>query len=140
VQDSRIPRQVRCDNIADQLVKLASKVTISSSPSVSDATTTDLDIDQLQAKKRLSDHAHPDERSPKLSVEDKLKVAETAAAAAVAEGLNPIKSGGVKKGGEDGDRRQRHRGSPMKTRIAGRPKRRKSTLTPEELQNLLGFE
>lgn len=117
-QDSRIPRQVRCD----------------------DSTTTDLDIDQVQAKKRSSDHAHPDERSPKLSVEDKLRVAETAAAAAVAEGLNPVKSGGLKKGGEDGDRRQRHRGSPMKTRIAGRPKRRKSTLTPEELQNLLGFE
>jgi hypothetical protein len=111
--DSRIPRQAGCDDMADQLAKLASKVNISSSPSSSDSV-------------------------PKLSVEDKLKVA--AEAASLAEASRPSKSEGPRTGGEGLERKQRNRGSPMKSRIAGRPKRRKSTLTPEELQNLIGFE
>jgi hypothetical protein len=158
-QDSRVPHQkVRCDKIADQLAKLASKVTISSSPSPSSSSsspsvidfTTALYIDeQLQTKKRLSSpHAHPEERSPKISVEDKLKAAqaEAEAAAAVAEKTKLASPEKAKKGksveaeGEGSERAQRPRGSPIKTRISGRPKRRKSTLTPEELQNLLGFE
>lgn len=139
-QDSRIPRHVRCDAIADQIARLARKVTLSSSPSILDPT--DVHIDHLQAKKRLSSpHAHPEERSPKLTVQDKLKVAQAEAeAAAVAEGLRSVKAEGARSGGDEVERKQRRRSSPMKTRIGGRPKRRKSTLTPEELQNLLGFE
>ncbi|ORX96347.1 Afadin and alpha-actinin-binding-domain-containing protein [Clohesyomyces aquaticus] len=104
-----------------------------------------------QTKKRLSSpHAHPDERSPKWTVQDKLRVAQAEAeAAAAAEGLKSVKAvvgGGV--GGEDEDEQEqeqkelqkRRRSSPMKTRIGGRPKRRKSTLTPAELENLLGCE
>lgn len=33
-----------------------------------------------------------------------------------------------------------HRSPAKKSRIKGRPKRRKSTLSPEELENLLGLE
>ncbi|KAF2276947.1 uncharacterized protein EI97DRAFT_432566 [Westerdykella ornata] len=93
------------------------------------------------ARKRLSSpHAHPDERSPKLTVNDKLKAAEAEAAAA-AEELKSADSAAGRNGGEEaGERKHRSRGSPTKTRISGRPRRRKSTLTPEELQNLLGFE
>lgn len=142
-QDDRTPRHVRCDNIADQIIKLASKVTFSSSPSTLD-TMTALDSDKAwQTKKRLSSpYAHPEERSPKLTVQDKLKVAQAEAeAAAVTDGLK-VKSSTVRQKGEGGverEKRQRRasRSSPMKTRIGGRPKRRKSTLTPEELDTLL---
>jgi hypothetical protein len=33
-QDERTPRHVRCDNVCSQIVKMASKVTFSSSPSL----------------------------------------------------------------------------------------------------------
>jgi hypothetical protein len=136
-RDSRIPRNVRCDKIADQVIRLASKVTFSSSPSMPESTT-DLYIDDDQAKKRLSSpHAHPEEPSPKLTVQDKLKAAQVEAeAAAVAEGLRSVKA----ERADDAEQRRRRRSSPMKTKIGGRPKRRKSTLTPEELQNLIGFD
>ncbi|KAF2258429.1 hypothetical protein CC78DRAFT_621846 [Lojkania enalia] len=136
-QDSRIPRQVRCDKLADRLMELASKVTISSPPSSINSTTA-FYIDELQAKKRLSSpHGHPEERSPKLTVQDKLRVAQAEAeAAAVVEGLK-VKSKEAKD--EEGVERKRCRSSPIKTRIGGRPKKRKSTLTPEELQGLLGY-
>jgi multidrug efflux pump subunit AcrA (membrane-fusion protein) len=100
--------------------------------------TTDLYIDDDQAKKRLSSpHAHPEEPSPKLTVQDKLKAAQVEAeAAAVAEGLRSVKA----ERADDAEQRRRRRSSPMKTKIGGRPKRRKSTLTPEELQNLIGFD
>lgn len=99
-----------------------------------------------QAQKRLSSpHAHPEERSLKLTVQDKLNVAQVEAEAiAVADGLMAV-STDVDADAEtrtDGGNGQhvRRRSSLRKTRIRGRPKRRKSTLTPEELQNLLGFE
>ncbi|KAL5380237.1 hypothetical protein PMIN04_012178 [Paraphaeosphaeria minitans] len=97
-------------------------------------------------KKRLSSpHAHPDEPSPKLTVQDKLKVAQAEAeAAAIAEG-SKARSAKKEKDAAAGVEREREqvqgrpsRSSPLKTRIGGRPKRRKSTLTPEELDNLLG--
>ncbi|KAJ4292672.1 hypothetical protein N0V90_009335 [Kalmusia sp. IMI 367209] len=141
-QDERTPRHVRCDNIVDQIFKLASAVTFSS-PSTLDSTTALDPNEDWQAKKRLSSpHAHPDEPSPKLTVQDKLKVAQAEAeAAAVAEGLK-VQSAKKQRqdAGVDRERRQRRtsRTSPIKTRIGGRPKRRKSTLTPEELDNLLG--
>ncbi|KAH7138637.1 Afadin and alpha-actinin-binding-domain-containing protein [Dendryphion nanum] len=104
------------------------------------------------AKKRLSSpHAHPDEPSPKLTVQDKLKVAQAeaeAAATAVAEGLHVDSRGSSKVNGGEGvegeqqqeqrEEQQQRRSPAKRTRISGRPKRRKSTLTPEELQNLLG--
>ncbi|KAJ4358241.1 uncharacterized protein N0V89_002821 [Didymosphaeria variabile] len=145
-KDERPPRSVRCDLIVDKLCKLASKDTFSSSPSFStlDAITALASNEDWQAKKRHSSpHAHPDEPSPKLTVQDKLKVAQAeAAAAATAEALQ-VRSAKKERHDAEGverERKQRRpsRSSPMKTRIGGRPKRRKSTLTPEELDTLLG--
>ncbi|KAI4957500.1 hypothetical protein J4E86_004638 [Alternaria arbusti] len=88
-------------------------------------------------KKRLSSpRAHPDERSPKLSVQDKLR--EAAEAAAVTDGdISTNKTDESTEVSEENPKKRTPR-SPVKTRISGRPKRRKSTLTPEELANLLG--
>lgn len=142
-QDIRTPRHVRCDSIADQIIKMASKVTFSSSPSfVLDSPAVISTSSQSnkfgQSKKRLSSpHAHPDERSPKLTVQDKLKVVQAEAAAVKA--ASPAKT---KKKNDDETEvpeetiKKRAPRSPVKTRIGGRP-RRKSTLTPEELENLL---
>jgi hypothetical protein len=90
-----------------------------------------------QTKKRLSSpRAHPDERSPKLSVQDKLR--EAAEAAAVTDGdMSTKKTDESTEVSEENPKKRAPR-SPAKTRISGRPKRRKSTLTPEELANLLG--
>jgi hypothetical protein len=90
-----------------------------------------------QNKKRLSSpHAHPDERSPKLSVQDKLR--EAAEAAAVTDGdISTKKTDESTEVPEENPKKRAPR-SPVKTRVGGRPKRRKSTLTPEELANLLG--
>ncbi|CAO2657929.1 Nn.00g071890.m01.CDS01 [Neocucurbitaria sp. VM-36] len=144
-QDTRTPRHVRCDNIADQIIKMASKVNFSSPQSsfllyLPSATTSPLNLsnDYQQTKKRHSSpHAHPDERSPKLTIQDKLRVAEAAANARTIKAASP-----VKKLNDDGDvpeeeSQRRPPRSPVKTRIGGRPRRRKSTLTPEELDNLL---
>jgi hypothetical protein len=59
-----------------------------------------------------------------------LAQAKADAAAAAAEALE------VSDVVED-TRKRRATRSPTKSRIQGRPKRRKSTLTPEELENLL---
>lgn len=146
-RDQRTPRHVRCDHLADQIMKLASQVTFPSFSTLSTLdSTTELDPNQdWQTNKRSSSpHAHPEEPLSKLTVQDKLKVAQAeAAAAAVAEGLK-VQSARKQRPDasavEQRERRQRRpsRSSPMKTRIGGRPKRRKSTLTPEELDNLLG--
>ncbi|KAL1794865.1 hypothetical protein ACET3X_006681 [Alternaria dauci] len=89
-------------------------------------------------KKRLSSpHAHPDEPSPKLSVQDKLR--EAAEAAAVTDGNTSTKKTDKSTNvPEEIPRKQTPRSTSVKTRVGGRPKRRKSTLTPEELANLLG--
>ncbi|KAF2868754.1 Afadin and alpha-actinin-binding-domain-containing protein [Massariosphaeria phaeospora] len=146
-QDGRTPRQVRCDDIADQITRMASKVTFSSSPSTLDSPTAPYSNDDWQAGKRLSSpHAHPEERSPKLSVHDKLQAAQAEAeVAAVAEGLRAIKSSRHDRSanhdadaGVDRKQKRTGRGSPVKTRITGRPRRRQSTLTPDELQAILG--
>ncbi|PVI06705.1 hypothetical protein DM02DRAFT_609507 [Periconia macrospinosa] len=144
-RDERTPRHVRCDNIADQIIKLASDVNFPFSPPTFQMPITSGSNDDLQTKKRLSSpHAHPEEPSPKLTVQDKLKAAQVEAeAAAAAEGVKTKAS--QSKSNQDGseevghERRQRRpsRSSPKKTRITGRPKRRKSTLTPEELDTLL---
>jgi hypothetical protein len=145
-QDERTPSHVRCDLMVSSICKMASKVTFSSSPSLSalDAITALAPNEDWQTTKRPSSpHAHPDEPSPKLTVQDKLKAAQAEAeAAAIAEGSKPRSAKKEKHdaAGVERERRQRRpsRSSPMKTRIGGRPKRRKSTLTPEELDNLLG--
>ena len=142
IQDSRIPRQVRSDDTAG-VMDMTHNVLLSSPCSES---TTDIYIDLLQAQKRLSSpHAHPEEQSPKLTVQDKLNVAQVEAEAiAVADGLMAVSTDAdadaeTRTDGGNGQH-VRRRSSLRKTRIRGRPKRRKSTLTPEELQNLLGFE
>jgi hypothetical protein len=140
-RDDRTPRHVRCDNIADQIIKMANKVTFSSSPSLLlDSPTVQHSNRNNQTKKRHSSpHVHPDEPLPKLTVHDKLAQAE-ADAAAVAEGLKVTSPQGTSVGADVPEEMTRRRAprSPVKTRIQGRPKRRKSTLTPEELENLLG--
>ncbi|XPS79969.1 hypothetical protein M3J09_011934 [Ascochyta lentis] len=93
-------------------------------------------------KRHSSPHAHPEERSPKLTMIDKLKAVQAEAEVAAAR----IQSSPVKSfrsaNGEDATEEKRQRRvtrSPTKpSRIGGRPRRRKSTLTPAELENLLG--
>ncbi|KAL5113812.1 hypothetical protein ACEQ8H_008313 [Pleosporales sp. CAS-2024a] len=91
-------------------------------------------------KRHSSPRPHPDEPWPKLTVHDKLAQAE-ADAAAVAGGLKSVSA--ANDAGDDtcileDKPKRRTTRSPTKTKIQGRPKRRKSTLTPEELENLLG--
>jgi hypothetical protein len=139
-QEDRTPRHVRCDAIADQIIGMASKVTFSSSPCLlPNSPTAPHSNRNLQTRKRHSSpRPHPDEPSPKLTVHDKLAQAE-ADAAAVAEGLKVVPSKGLEDTELPEDSRTRRAvRSPTKTKIHGRPKRRKSTLTPEELGNLLG--
>lgn len=144
-KDDRTPRHVRCDSVADRIIKMASKVTFSSSPSMllQDSPTAARSNSYHQTRKRHSSpRPHPDEPSPKLTVHDKLAQAEADAAAA-GEGLKDTATnelddtiGSITLPEKSAKTRAAH--SPTKTRIQGRPKRRKSTLTPEELENLLG--
>ena len=121
-RDGRTPRHVRCDKFADQTL-LTSKTN-----------------NLRQAKKRVSSpHAHPDEPSPKLKVKDKLReAAEAATVAGDEQATSPTKHMDDSVEGSEDVATKRAARSPVKTRIGGRPKRRKSTLTPEELANLLG--
>ncbi|KAJ4982936.1 nima interactive protein [Stagonosporopsis vannaccii] len=146
-RDERTPRHVRCDKICDQIIKMASKVTSPSSSSshsfCSDSSiTTNSNTQQQTRKRHSSPHAHPEERSPKLSMFDKLKAVQVEAeVAAVRIQSSPVKSFRSATGEEPMDEKKQRRisRSPTKpSRIGGRPKRRKSTLTPAELENLLG--
>ncbi|EUC47808.1 hypothetical protein COCMIDRAFT_89253 [Bipolaris oryzae ATCC 44560] len=91
-------------------------------------------------RKRLSSpRAHPEEPSPKLTVQDKLRDAsEAAAAAEVEKAASPTKKtdGNGEMINEDTGKRAPR--SATKSRVGGRPRRRKSTLTADELANLLG--
>jgi hypothetical protein len=118
-KDDRAPRHVCCTKIG--------------SPIAAESNT-------YQTRKRHSSpRPHPDEPSPKLTVHDKLAQAEADAAAA-AESLKVASKGDPDDSttlpAENSKRRATR--SPTKTRIQGRPRKRKSTLTPEELENLLG--
>jgi hypothetical protein len=126
----RTPRHVRYEAIADEIIRMASRVTFSSSPCPNS--------DYQTRKRHSSPRPHPDEPSPKLTVHDKLAQAEAEAAAAAA--AVELKVASTEDGAEViGDiRKRRATRSPTKSKIQGRPKRRKSTLTPEELENLLG--
>lgn len=142
--DERTPRHVRCDKICDQIVKMASKVTFSSTQSFpfnSTMTTSSNPLQQTR-KRHSSPHAHPEERSPKLSMFDKLKAVQVEAEVAAARiQSSPVKSFRSAPSNEPVEEKKQRRitRSPAKpSRIGGRPKRRKSTLTPAELENLLG--
>jgi hypothetical protein len=144
--EDRTPRHVRCDIIADQIIKLASKDTLSSSPYPPlDSPTAIKSNNKHQTRKRNSSpRPHPDEPSPKLTVNDKLAHAEAdaaaAAAAEAAEALQVTITKDTSEGAKEMEdtRKRRAPRSPTKTKITGRPKRRKSTLTPQELEDLLG--
>ncbi|KAI4717086.1 hypothetical protein E4T48_06715 [Aureobasidium sp. EXF-10727] len=80
-----------------------------------------------------------EEEDPEMSVEEKLRLAQAEAEAA----------GGAQDRGLDEDSQlnidldeemSKVRSPAKKTKIQGRPKRRKSTLSPEELEDLLGLE
>lgn len=77
------------------------------------------------------------ERSPKLTVQDKLQAAKAdadAAAATIAAATQKARDNQEDKHA-DGNTRKK---TPLrKTRIVGRPRRRKSTLSPEELAQLI---
>jgi hypothetical protein len=142
-QEERTPRHVRCDTIADQIIKMASKDTLSSTPSSPfDSPTATKSNKKNQTRKRNSSpRPHPDEPSPKLTIHDKLAQAEAdAAAAAAAEVVQAQTTKDASEGTEglEDARKRRAPRSPTKTKIQGRPKRRKSTLTPQELEDLLG--
>ena len=105
-------------------------------------------IDPLQTLKRLSSPSPlAEERSPKLTIQEKLNVAQAAAEAAAMAAINSD-GVGVKYEDEFGelgtmsgarkDRLIMKGGSPIKKiGLKGRPKRRKSTLTPDELEALM---
>lgn len=141
-RDDRTPRHVRCDSIANQIIEMASKVTFSS-PSSS---LLDLPIDLFPydtsnsygqtTKRSSSPHTHPDERSPKLTVQDKLRVVQAEAETAALKAVSPPKKTTDQPDGPEERSARRPPRSPVKTRIGGRP-RRKSTLTPEELATLI---
>lgn len=143
-QDERTPRHVRCDNICNQIVRMASKVDFSLSPYFfSDSPIATNSNNQQQTKKRHSSpRAHPEERSPKLTMIDKLKAVQAEAEVAAARiQSSPVTSFRSADGEDTTEKRKQRRTtrSPAKpSRIGGRPKRRKSTLTPAELENLLG--
>lgn len=82
---------------------------------------------------------HPDEPSPKLTVQEKLHDASDAAAAAEVERVaSPTMKKAERAEASKEDTGKRAHRSPTRTRVGGRPRRRKSTLTAEELANLLG--
>ncbi|KAF2853372.1 hypothetical protein T440DRAFT_465773 [Plenodomus tracheiphilus IPT5] len=87
-------------------------------------------------KKRLSNEAHPDEPSPKLTVQDKLRVVQAEAESAAIRAASPVKKAGEAGQAAEPRSAKRPPRSPIKTRVGGRPRRRKSTLTPEELESL----
>ncbi|KNG51876.1 nima interactive protein [Stemphylium lycopersici] len=146
-RDDRTQRHVRFDKLADELTDTASAVYLPTSTSFSFYILYQHRIYQAtrltsfgQTRKRLSSpRAHPDEPSPKLTVQDKLRDASEAAAVADdVKAASPTKETG--EGAETSEENPKRRAarSPVKTRVGGRPKRRKSTLSPEELASLLG--
>lgn len=92
-----------------------------------------------QIRKRLSSpRAHPDEPSPKLTVQDKLREAAEAAAATEEKATSPTRKTDDNAEVSKEDSAKRAPRSPGRTRVGGRPKKRRSTLTADELASLLG--
>ncbi|KAF1988478.1 hypothetical protein K402DRAFT_328468 [Aulographum hederae CBS 113979] len=134
--ESRIPRKVRFND------SLAAHDLLDYSTSPLD---TKIYIDPLQALKRLSSpHRHPDERSPKLTVQEKLNVAQAEAEAAAYASAKASKSKTASaREHEEAEAEAEEKVkelSPRKTKkIGGRPRRRKSTLTAAELDTLMNM-
>lgn len=83
------------------------------------------------------EETQPDEQ-PQMSVEEKLRLAQAEAeAAASASNKGPDDS---QLDIDINDDIGKLRSPAKKTKVQGRPKRRKSTLSPEELEGLLGLE
>jgi len=82
-----------------------------------------------------------DKEEDQMTVQEKLRAiqieADQAAAAMHAEDLQKADSSQLELELDDGN--SKPRGPAKKSKIKGRPKRRKSTLSPEELENLLGL-
>ena len=80
-----------------------------------------------------------DEEDPRMSVEDKLRLAQ-----AEAEAAGRSSHRGTKEESqldiELKEEMVKLQSPARKTKIQGRPKRRKSSLSPEELEDLLGLE
>jgi hypothetical protein len=101
-------------------------------------------VDPLQTLKRLSS-PHPTEEetddAPKLTMQEKLNIAAAEAeAAAVAAGRSIEEVDVTFEGFEEESKRvraERRKDEARKTRIGGRARRRKSTLTPAELEMLM---
>jgi hypothetical protein len=132
--ESRIPRKVRF-----------SESTILATLGADRALTTPSQvyhfIDPLQTLKRLSSPSPHQEEAPKLTMQEKLNIAQAEAeAAAVAAGLDV---NGVEmqfEGFQEETARVRansRKEEARKTKIGGRARRRKSTLTPAELEMLM---
>ncbi|KAF2139917.1 uncharacterized protein K452DRAFT_274463 [Aplosporella prunicola CBS 121167] len=90
-------------------------------------------IPRSSRKRRSSPLPHEDERSPKLTVQEKLGAAAAEADAAALA----AKLGSAKKE-ETAEETQKGR-MPRKSGVRGKAKRRKSTLSPEELEELMGL-
>ncbi|KAF2664215.1 hypothetical protein BT63DRAFT_443998 [Microthyrium microscopicum] len=123
-------------------------------PSASDVY---LYISPSPRKRSSSPEPHPDERAPKLTVQEKLNVAAAEAeAAAVARGVlraedlsRPSSRETRPSSRENASRENTEAGARVKaedsiaakkvrkTGVKGRPRRRKSTLTPDELERLM---
>jgi hypothetical protein len=153
-KDSRIPRKVRFS--ISYLSSSSSALTVEDNEQTQSSHFKHKFIDPLQTLKRLSSpHPHAEERSPKrssspqLTTQEKLNIAQAEAeAAAVAAGLvieeldieleGLEKNEAVRTEEEIKPRGRRDLVShSRKTKIGGRPRRRKSTLTPEELESLM---
>lgn len=157
-KDSRIPRKV-CFSIS-YLQSNGSKATQDDDNKKPQQQSTHYKhkfIDPLQTLKRLSSpHPHTEERSPKrsstpqLTTQEKLNIAQAEAeAAAVAAGLEvdeiDIELEGIERDEADGAQKKEIKPKGRRdlashsrnTKISGRPRRRKSTLTPEELESLM---
>lgn len=133
-RDDGTPRHVRCDS----RVAFSSLHDSFQFDSSTDLVPLDPSNKHSQTRKRLSNEAHPEERSSKLTVQDKLRVVQAEAESAAIKAASPVKKTGPVGDAAAGEAKRATRPprSPMKSRVGGRPRRRKSTLTPEELESL----
>ncbi|EKG18161.1 Afadin/alpha-actinin-binding protein [Macrophomina phaseolina MS6] len=117
-----------------------------SAENCSKITPRDSGIPRSTRKRRSSPLPHEDEPSPKLTVQEKLAIAaqeaeEAATAAAVAKGEEELKKQveEISTIEENENINMRARRTPRRSNVKGRAKRRKSTLSPEELEALMGL-
>jgi hypothetical protein len=134
--ESRIPRKVR---FSDSIIAPTPRANISSSHSPP----VYFFVNPLQTLKRLSSPHREEEQddTPKLTMQEKLNIAQAEAeAAAVAAGIELNDLDVQFEGFQEETARVRaesRKDESRKTRIGGRARRRKSTLTPAELEALM---